>query len=559
MYTVEYSKLPTFPNLFLDYVSTDEEDFGKIINFFYANYRSDEDIFKVIDNKLHNYNSNRYFDKHTFIDILKRQNVTFGGSELTATNIELLSNDNTFAVVTGQQVGLYTGNLYTILKTITAVKLAKELKEKFSDYNFVPVFWLESEDHDLEESNHVHVINKQNELVRIGFESAGGGPAGSEEDPSKKSSRPVGTIRFDGTINAINEQLKNSLVDTDFKTGLMEKISTFYSENSDFKNAFAKYLNWIFRDHGPVFIDPGDPEVKKLLTPVFEKELNTSPKLCETIITTSAEIEKSYDLQVKPKVINLFFIHNENRLLIEPRENNRFALRNSKRRFEHDELLEILFQNPEYFSPNVVLRPICQDYLLPTVAYVGGPSEISYFAQLKPAYEHYDITMPAIFPRASISVLENKIKKFLTSFEIEFTDVFHHKKLISKVVNKLSEIKIEEEFSKAQDEFNRVFYELKTTTAKIDRTLTNTVDNLKQKLYSSLEVFKSKLTNAQAAKSDTTTNQIEKVTNNLFPKHNLQERMINVTYFLNKYNDAFIKKLFDELNINNLSHHVIEF
>jgi bacillithiol biosynthesis cysteine-adding enzyme BshC len=489
------------------------------------------------------------------IDILKRQNVTFGGSELTASNIELLSNDNTFAVVTGQQVGLYTGNLYTILKTITAVKLAKELKEKFSDYNFVPVFWLESEDHDLEESNHVHIINRQNELVRIGFDN----PAGSEEDPTKKNFRPVGIIKFDSTINAINEQLKNSLVDTDFKAALIENINTSYSVNSDYKNAFARYLNWIFMDYGPVFIDPGDAEVKKLLTPVFEKELNTSPRLCETIITTSAELEKSYDLQVKPKVINLFFIHNENRLLIEPRENNRFALRNSKRRFEHDELMEILFQNPEYFSPNVVLRPICQDYLLPTVAYVGGPSEISYFAQLKPAYEHYDITMPAIFPRASVTVLENKIKKFLTTFDLDFTDVFHHKKLISKVVNKLSEIKIEEEFSKAQDEFNRVFYDLKTVTGKIDRTLTNTVDNLKQKLYSSLEVFKSKLTNAQAAKSDTTTNQIDKVTNNIYPDHNLQERMINVTYFLNKYNDAFIKKLIDEVDINNFSHHVIEF
>jgi bacillithiol biosynthesis cysteine-adding enzyme BshC len=555
MYTVEYNKLPTFPNLFLDYVSTDGEDFGKIINFFYANYRSSEDIFKVIDSKLHNYNSNRYFDKHMLIDILKRQNVTFGGSELTASNIELLSNDNTFAVVTGQQVGLYTGNLYTILKTITAVKLAKELKEKFSDYNFVPVFWLESEDHDLEESNHVHIINRQNELVRIGFDN----PAGSEEDPTKKNFRPVGIIKFDSTINAINEQLKNSLVDTDFKAALIENINTSYSVNSDYKNAFARYLNWIFMDYGPVFIDPGDAEVKKLLTPVFEKELNTSPRLCETIITTSAELEKSYDLQVKPKVINLFFIHNENRLLIEPRENNRFALRNSKRRFEHDELMEILFQNPEYFSPNVVLRPICQDYLLPTVAYVGGPSEISYFAQLKPAYEHYDITMPAIFPRASVTVLENKIKKFLTTFDLDFTDVFHHKKLISKVVNKLSEIKIEEEFSKAQDEFNRVFYDLKTVTGKIDRTLTNTVDNLKQKLYSSLEVFKSKLTNAQAAKSDTTTNQIDKVTNNIYPDHNLQERMINVTYFLNKYNDAFIKKLIDEVDINNFSHHVIEF
>jgi bacillithiol biosynthesis cysteine-adding enzyme BshC len=314
----------------------------------------------------------------------------------------------------------------------------------------------------------------------------------------------------------------------------------------------------LFREHGLVIADCSDHEIKKLLIPVFEKELNTSPKLCEVIIDTSAELEKSYDIQVKPKVINLFFIHNENRLLIEPRENNRFALRNSKRRFERDELMNILFENPEYFSPNVVLRPICQDYLLPTVAYVGGPSEISYFAQFKPAYEHYDITMPVIYPRSSATIMESKINKFLKNFGIDFTEIFNHKILVSKVVDKLSEIKADDELSKAQDEFNRIFYDIKNIVTKVDRTLINTTDNIKEKLFNNIEMLKSKLTNAQAQKSETTTSQIDKVTNNIYPNHSMQERVINVTYFLNKYGDEFIKKLFDELDVCNFKQHVIE-
>jgi len=280
--------------------------------------------------------------------------------------------------------------------------------------------------------------------------------------------------------------------------------------------------------------------------------------MCEAIINTSAELEKKYDLQVKPKVINLFFIHNGNRLLIEPRDNNRYALKNSKRRFEHDELLNILFEQPELFSPNVVLRPICQDYLLPTIAYVGGPAEISYFAQLKPAYEHYDLTMPIIYPRASITILENKINKFLKNYDVKFEDIFHHKRLVTKVVDKLSEIKIDDEMAKTQDDFNSIFYDLKHITSEIDKTLNNSVDSIKEKLFQNLEQLKSKLINAQAQKSETTTSQIDKVTNNIYPNYTLQERAINVTYFLNKYDDMFIRKLFDEIDIDLLQHQVIE-
>lgn len=554
MFTVDYNKLPNYPNLFLDYISPQEEKFKKVRDYFNADFKSNEDILKLIESKTHTYNTSRYFDKNILTDILKKQNRIFGGNERAESNIEMLKDENTFAVVTGQQVGLYTGNLYTIFKAITAIKLSTELKARFPEYNFVPVFWIESEDHDLEEANHINIINRQNELVRIGFpeESA------NEQDAAKKNTKPVGSIKFDVAINDVNDRLKHTLIDTDFKESLVNKITSIYSESNDYKTAFSQMLNMMFKEHGLVILDCSDTGIKKLLIPVFEKELNTSPRLCEAIIDTSAELEKSYDIQVKPKVINLFFIHNENRLLIEPRENNRFALRNSKRRFEHDELMNILFENPKYFSPNVVLRPICQDYLLPTAAYVGGPSEISYFAQFKPAYEHYDITMPVIYPRASATILESKISKFLKNFGVDFTEVYNHKILVSKVVDKLSEIKVEEELSKAQDEFNSIFYDMKNMTSKVDSTLTNTVDNIKEKLFNSIDMLKNKLTNAQAMKSETTTSQIDKVTNNIYPNNTLQERVLNITYFLNKYGDEFIKKLFDDIDICNFKQHVIE-
>jgi bacillithiol synthase len=553
MYTVEYGSLPNFNNLYLDYISPNEDDYKKLKPFFNAHFRDNEEFFKVIDEKVHSYNSNRYFDKNVLIDILKRQNIDFGGDEHTVQNIELLKSDDTFAIVTGQQVGLYTGPLYTILKTITTIKLAKNLTERFPQFNFVPVFWLESEDHDIDEANHVYLINKQNELVRVGYESEA-----EEEDSAKKSAKPVGSIKLDEMINSINEQLRSSLIDTDFKDKLMSIVTKCYWAESDYKTAFAEMMTELFKGQGVIFMDPGDAEVKRLMIPIFERELRTSPKLCEIIITTSAELEKHYDLQVKPKVINVFFLHNGNRLLIEPRDEGKFALRNSKRRFESEELLNLLQENPELFSPNVVLRPICQDYLLPTIAYVGGPGEISYFAQFKPVYQHYGITMPVIFPRASVTIIESKISKFMNNFNVKLEDIFHHNFLVSKVVDKLSEIKVEDEISKYMDDFNKIFYDMRNMTVKVDQTLLNTVDNMKEKLKQNIEQFKSKLINAQAKKSETTTTQIDKVVNNIYPNHNLQERVVNISYFLNKYDDAFMKKLFHEIDAMNFNHQVIE-
>jgi bacillithiol biosynthesis cysteine-adding enzyme BshC len=555
MYPVPFNKIPDFGKLYLDYLSEDEEAYQKAKALYNAGFRENEDFFKIIESKFQNYNSNRYFDKHSLTEIIKQQNVSFGGNEATAANIELLDKENTFAVVTGQQLGLFTGNLYTIYKTITAIKLAKDLSIRFPNYNFVPVFWLESEDHDFEEANHVNVINKHNELVKAGYKMP---VTAEEEEEFRKDTRPVGRRKLEEEIENIKALLKESLIHTDFTEKIFEYITNIYTPSNDFKHSFAQMMNRIFIGNGVIFLDPDDREIKKLLTPIFEKELNTSPRLCESIINVSAEIEMSYDLQVKPKVINLYFIHNGNRYLLEPREEKRFALRNSKRRFEQEELLNILFENPEYFSPNVVLRPICQDYLLPTIAYIGGPSEISYFSQLKPAYKHYDLIMPVIFPRASVSVVEGKIKKFFTGFNVDFDDIFHHKRLMNKVIHKLSEVKVDEEFSKIEDELTRIYYDLKQITGKIDKTLNNTVEGLKDKAVSSLQIFKDKLLNAQSVKNEITTAQIDKVLNNLYPNNTLQERFINILYFLNKYDESFINRLINEIDIHCYNHQVIE-
>jgi uncharacterized protein YllA (UPF0747 family) len=166
--------------------------------------------------------------------------------------------------------------------------------------------------------------------------------------------------------------------------------------------------------------------------------------------------------------------------------------------------------------------------------------------------------MPVIFPRVSATIIEGKISKFMNNFNVKLEDIFHHSFLVSKVVDKLSEVKIDDEISKYIDELNKVFYDMRNMTVKVDQTLLNVVDNMKEKTKQNLEQFKGKLINAQAKKSETTTTQIDKVTNNIFPNHNLQERVISIIYFLNKYDESFIKKLFHETDVNSFNHQVIE-
>ena len=166
--------------------------------------------------------------------------------------------------------------------------------------------------------------------------------------------------------------------------------------------------------------------------------------------------------------------------------------------------------------------------------------------------------MPVIFPRTSVSVLEGKISKFMNNYNLKFEEIFHRNVLVSKVVEKLSEVKVDDEISKYLDDLNKIFYDMKNMTAKVDQSLLNTVDNMKERLGQNLEMLKNKLINSQAKKSEVTTGQIDKVTNNIYPNENLQERVINITYFLNKYDFTFIKKLYHEIDPLNFNHQVID-
>jgi len=538
---INFSDIPGHQNLFLDYLYEYEN-----VSEFYANdFRNKENYIKIFKNISE---SRRNFEPE-ISSLFTKQYSNFDPSELTLKNIKRLSDKKTLAVVTGQQLGILGGPLYTFNKIITTIKLSRFLTERYDDYNFVPVFWMEADDHDFNEVRSIKLINDGNSLVSIGYKDE------VEEDEAKQS---VGFIKLDESLNEFFSKLDKNLKETEFKSALLENLRSYYSNGSTFKQAFRNLIFNYFDQYGLIIFDPQDDEVKKLLKPVFEKEITDFRIHTEKLVHVSATLEELYHAQVKVKPVNLFLRIDDGRHLIEPVENE-FRLRRKRKSFSQEQLLELLENEPEKFSPNVLLRPICQDYLFPTAFYVGGPSEIAYFAQIKPLYEFYNITCPIIYPRSSVTILESAISNSLDKYSVSINDIFMDVEgTKKKIINSVEESSLDELFAGITNQLEEAFDQLKEKLFDLDKTIADSSNRYRDKIFSSINELKSKAEKAQQKKYEVTLRQIDRAAVNLFPNSTLQEREINFTYFVNKYGEQFLKKLFDELQINKFEHQIIK-
>lgn len=542
---LDSNKVPGLNALYKDYI----KNFELVKDYYEYDYQTTEDFLKCIEDKKKTYPSGKV-NRTELANILIRQNKFFNSADKTYENLESLKDENTFAVVTGQQVGILSGPLYTIYKALNTIQLAEKLSKELPDYKFIPVFWLEADDHDFLEINNINILNKENELVNLRYFEGG-----AEQERYLK---PATTILIDENFEGLIKQLEENLNHTDFTEAVLDYIRRSYRLGIDLKTAFARFLNYLFENSGLIFFDPTDPEIKKFLIPLIEKELNTFPKVCEIVIDTSAQLEHNYEPQIKPKAINLFYNHNENRYLIEPRDDNSLGLKNSRQKFEKSELVDSLSLNYSNFSSNVITRPIFQDFILPTVAYVGGPSEISYFAQLKNVYEYFNVKMPVIYPRTSVTLLESKSLQFFKKYDIELSEIFNQEAVNEKILGKTSEINLEELFNEYIDEMNSLNYSFEKELTKVDKNLVNNFKNRNQKNFETLQMLKQKFIDAQINQNETTFSKMKSVYNNIYPESKPQERILNVTYFLNKYGMELIKLLKEKIDISEFNHQFIE-
>ncbi len=527
--------------LYTDY----NTNFEKISKFYSGNY-NDKNDWKTKINDL----QNRKFDRTILNRVLNNQNREFQSGIKTLANIDLLGNDTTFAVVTGQQLGFFGGPLYTIYKAITTVKLANKLSQDYPDYNFVPVFWLEGEDHDFDEINKTKYLNSNNELSVVEYLFGG--------KPLERNIGATGNIIIDEHIEQFFLSIESTLPKTDYSLALFELMKGYYSKGNTFLKAFAGFFNHVYEDSGLIFINTNQPDFKKILSPLFVNEINSNSQASKLVIQKSVELEDHYHAQIKAKALNLFMFHKGGRHLIEPSDSGDYYLKNLRQRFTKDELLSVAVNNPELLSPNVVMRPLCQDTLLPTVSYVGGPGEIAYFAQLKPVYEYFNVVMPIIYPRASVTLIEEKIKKVLEKYSLEVEDLFGEiEPILSKVSEQVSEVKVDSLFESLNIRINEAVNEARFGIQQIDPTLNGSIDGMLLKFQQQFDVLKQKTQKAQQQKEEVSLKQIKKASLNIFPNENFQEREFSVIQYLNKYGPDFVKWISNEIVIDKFQHQVV--
>lgn len=527
--------------LYADYTT----HFERVAEFYSGNYGSNETLQQKINILQH-----KKYDRTLLHRILNEQNREYHSGIKTLANIDLLGNDTTFTIVTGQQLGLFTGPLYTIYKAITAVKLSEKLSRDFPNYNFVPVFWLEGEDHDFEEINKLKLINSSNDITKIEYLLGG--------KPLERNIGATGNISIDEHIEQFFAAAASSLIQTDYGAQLLDTMRGYYKQGTSLLKAFAGFFNHIYEDSGLVFINSNDAEFKRILSPLFTKEINSNSEASKLVIQKSAELEEHYHAQIKAKALNLFMFHKGGRHLIEPSENGDYYLKNLRQRYTKEELLSIASISPELLSPNVVLRSLCQDTLLPTIAYVAGPAEIAYFAQLKPVYEYFGVTMPVIFPRASVTIVEEKVQKVLEKYSLDLIELFGDaESIIAKVSDQVSEVKVDALFESLNNRMTDAINEARFGIQQIDPTLNGTIDATIQKFQQQLEVLKQKTQKAQQQKEEISLKQIKKAAMNIFPNGNFQERELSVVQYLNKYGPDFVKWIANEITIDKFQHQVI--
>jgi bacillithiol biosynthesis cysteine-adding enzyme BshC len=538
---VSFDRLHGFSELFVTYCQA----YSQVSDYYAGDFRSLSQRSRIAAKRAE---APRARDR--LADVLIDQNQRWQLDDLTRRNIESLREPESIAVVTGQQVGLFTGPLYTVYKTITALQLARQLEEQ-TGRAVVPIFWMAGEDHDYEEISGIHVIQR-NELATVRYtehEMSDGLPRG-----------PVGRLTIGEQIEPVFQKLEENLLDTEFSPELMRTIRSAYAPGTTLTDAFARLLNAFFSESGLVLVSPDDRRLKQLAAPLWRREIEEYAESEKRLRDRGAKLEESYHAQIYARATNLFLLEPEGRFALEPSEApGEFRLRGLDRGFSKAELLEMVAEQPERFSPNVALRPLMQDYLFPTAAYVGGPGEIAYFAQIEPLYDWLEIPMPVIYPRVSGTIVESKIRKVLDRYELSLPEVQQELgALFKQVIIDYGDVDVEGEFDDALRYIHEAINHLKPIAGEVDQTLVSSTEATRAALMKEMDKLKQKIIRAEKRNHDEISGQLQKAQTGLFPERQLQERYLSVLYFLNKYSPSMLDDWRESFSLDTTAHQVVD-
>lgn len=457
-----------------------------------------------------------------------------------------LTDARTVAIVTGQQAGLFGGPLYTILKAITAIQLARRL-ERENGVRAVPVFWVEAEDHDWKEIRTAHVLNAEHSLCNV-----------AAADLPGAGRLPVHRLTFDAGIAATISDLVATMPPSTFTTGLLDRLSRHYRPGIGVGRAFAGLMDDLFGAEGLVVFEAYDPAAKPLVADLFASELDhpgRTASLANDAARAMQAMGHAPQLEPPPDSVALFYLTDEGRVPIKHR-GEAFLIGDVTH--EATALREEAAAHPERFSPNVLLRPLVQDRLFPTVCYVAGPSELAYQAQLGGVYRAFGVRAPLLLPRVSATLIDSPAARFLERHHLSLDALCQEEETaLSRLIERALPTGVEDALRVMQDTVTERGRTLKDAIASLDPTLTGAVDTTLDRMRDTLQSLHGKIVQATKRNDDTLRRQFKRTYALVYPGGAPQERTLGVAFFLNRYGPELISQLLEALPLETDQHYVL--
>lgn len=514
-YSVPYSE-NYFSKIFLDYVANHHN-----LNSFIQYEPSLSSIASAIENK-----SKEKINRDILVKVLRKQYENIDTSEATKKNIEALLNENTFTITTGHQLGIFTAEWYFIYKIISCIKLADDAKLQHPYKNFVPIFWMATEDHDFAEINHIQLASHKFEW-------------------NKNTSGACGQIKTDGLSEIINS-ISAFLADRPYAAELIEKFKKAYSKNN-LAEASRTLVNDLFQSFGIVILDADDAELKSQFKKVMIDDI-TNHHAFEKVNESNRALESlDYSIQVNPREINFFYLEENYRDRI-VKNGDHYETTDSKYKFTKEELLNIIDTHPEKMSPNVILRPLYQETILPNLAYIGGPGEIAYWLQFKSMFEYYQVNLPILTWRNSFLIVKEKdIKKWeKQKFEVE--ELFDSiNSLATKYVERHSDKKLDLEEERV--ELSKQFEQIKLQLSKINEQLPYSLTGIEVRLSRMLDNLEKKMLKHEKREHSEGLEIINNIKSTYFPNNKLQERKENFSMVYAEQGEELFEVIYRNTNL----------
>jgi bacillithiol biosynthesis cysteine-adding enzyme BshC len=488
-------------------------------------------------------------DRVVLCDALSDMNSAWGAGAETLKNIQLLRDADCLAVVSGQQAGLFSGPLYTIYKALSAVKLAGCLTQR--NTKAVPVFWMATEDHDFPEVAKAEFIGRDCRLSNV-------------EVPSElhQEGQPVGRVLIDSSIDGVLNQLLELLPSSEFTPDLEALLRDAYRPGRGYGEAFARMMTSLLGRHGLVLLDPLDKRLKALAAPLYANAALRAHEIAEAIEARSRRlVEAGYHAQVTPSENSFpLFMHDEDggRHAMTRSEDGKYTTKTGEHAYTVEELSNLALTQPERFSPNVTLRAVVQDYLLPTIAYYGGAAEIAYFAQTSEVYRLLDRPITPILPRSSLTMVERHTGRLLEKYGLSLVDLFAGlENVLARVVEEHLGADTANSFAKAEGTVNSELDDLREQLRTIDPTLVDALETGRRKINYQLEGLRTRFHRAQMSRDEAAHRQLQRACEQLYPHKDLQERHINMTSLLSRHGRYVVDWIYNAINIGSNDHQIV--